>query len=485
MAEPDSTTLTKYFADDPPSLFDDIAQPQISLNQNETPVKFPDVSHLLEEEVTRPSVPNEIIDFWEPTPYTNQSGVPPPLTLPGMYTSADYQDYIKEVSIALLGKVESTAKRSDILSENDVTQDDRGLRQLILSGCFSAALNLTSRLLSVYGQGYNKVGQTSKSTPHSLGLWFTRLALLLRLGQYEICIREAEAFGNLNFPDMYYEYYPELYAGRKGSMVSFSFRLLIAELPIYKGRLHEAMNNLTELLETCKKIQRYFMKSHPDGAKFWNTRVQRVTHSIINCAILKKDFYLASELLQKLIQENDDDDAEGKKSLELALARVLLQSGDLYNAENIFKKVFGDKQNDITIIECTNRGLLHVAKAEFQEALKYFQKGLELEPKNIMLHNNVAVCLLYTGQLKLAIKQYETAIEINPTQALNENLLLNLSTLYELESNNARTKKLELLRKVATYKPDLNCSVEVCLKLDYKKQEEIVIKAEKKDTYVV
>lgn len=102
------------------------------------------------------------------------------------------------------------------------------------------------------------------------------------------------------------------------------------------------------------------------------------------------------------------------------------------------------------------------------------------------MHNNLAVCLLYTGQLKHAIKQYETAIEVNPIQALNENLLLNLSTLYELESNDARAKKLALLRKVATYKADLNSSVEVCLKLEYKRQaEELVIKTEKKDTYVV
>lgn len=95
------------------------------------------------------------------------------------------------------------------------------------------------------------------------------------------------------------------------------------------------------------------------------------------------------------------------------------------------------------------------------------------------------MCLLYTGQLKQAIQQFESAIELNPVRALNENLLLNLSTLYELESSDAKTKKLALLRQVATYKADLSCSVEICLKLDYKRQEEFVIKAEKKDTYVV
>ncbi|XP_063708108.1 trafficking protein particle complex subunit 12 [Culicoides brevitarsis] len=489
MAENDSSSLTKYFADDPPSLFDELVQPQqLSIIQNsDPPMKFPDVTHLLNEEVTKPNVPNEVIDFWEPSPYlsaTSTSSVPPPLTLPGMYTSVDYQDYIKEVSTALLGKIEAVAKRSDILSENDVTQDDRGLRQLILSGCFSAALNLTSRLLSVYGQGFNNVGQVSKSTPHSLGLWFTRLSLLLRLGQYDICVKEAEPFGKLNNPDMYFENYPELYPGRKGSLASFSFRLLLAELPIYKSRLNEAMNNLTELLETCKKIKTYFERTNSDAGRFWQRRIFRVMHSIINCAIMKKDHALATELLQQILRETDDEDE--KKSLELALGRVFLQSGDIKSAEICFTRVFGEKRDTVTLLECINRGLVHVAKAEFGEALKYFTKGLELDDKNIMLHNNLAVCLLYTGQLKNAIRQFETAIELNPHQALNENLLLNLSTLYELESNDARTKKLALLRKVATYKPDLNCSVEVCLKLEYKRQtDDFVIKMEKKDTYVV
>lgn len=92
---------------------------------------------------------------------------------------------------------------------------------------------------------------------------------------------------------------------------------------------------------------------------------------------------------------------------------------------------------------------------------------------------------MYTGRLKDAIKQYEYAIELNPTEALNENLLLNLSTLYELESNDAKNKKLNLLRKVHAYKPDLNCSVDVCLKLEYKRSEEPAGKLEIKEAFVI
>lgn len=180
----------------------------------------------------------------------------------------------------LLGE-DSVARRKEInLNEDAVTQDDFGLRNLIRAGCFRSALNLTTRLLAVYGQGYNKVGQVSKNTSHSLGIWFTRLSTLLRLGQYEICLKEAEAFGKLDRPDIFYEHYPDLYAGRIGSMACFSFRLLLAELPIYRGTLNEAMNNLTDLLEKCRRIQKKFeQESQPAGA-FWTKRVHRVIHAI-------------------------------------------------------------------------------------------------------------------------------------------------------------------------------------------------------------
>lgn len=80
----------------------------------------------------------------------------------------------------------------------------------------------------------------------------------------------------------------------------------------------------------------------------------------------------------------------------------------------------------------------------------------------------MCVCLLYSGKLKESIALYENAISKFPQRALNENLLLNLSTLYELESNNFRNKKLELLKMINKYKADMSTSLDVCLKLSIK-----------------
>lgn len=115
--------------------------------------------------------------------------------------------YIKSdpVSVAvntLLGEAEGNLRK--ILTANDVTQDERGLRHLIEAGCYRSAVNLTGRLLTIYGQGYGRLGQPAKHSPHSLQLWFTRFALLIKLGQYELCYLESEPFGLLNRPDIFY-----------------------------------------------------------------------------------------------------------------------------------------------------------------------------------------------------------------------------------------------------------------------------------------
>lgn len=112
-------------------------------------------------------------------------------------------DPIKEAVIYLLGDEEANNRK--ILTADDVTQDEHGIRKLIESGCLRSAVNLTTRCLTNFGQGYGRIGQPSKHTTHSLQLWFTRFSLLLKVGEFSLCQREAEAFGLLNRPDVYYE----------------------------------------------------------------------------------------------------------------------------------------------------------------------------------------------------------------------------------------------------------------------------------------
>lgn len=72
--------------------------------------------------------------------------------------------------MSYLGEAEAAAFKSKIIEE--VTQDERGLKMLIEDENYSEALNLTTRLLAMYGQGPGQMGYPSKHTKHSLQVMF-------------------------------------------------------------------------------------------------------------------------------------------------------------------------------------------------------------------------------------------------------------------------------------------------------------------------
>lgn len=65
---------------------------------------------------------------------------------------------------------------------------------------------------------------------------------------------EAEPFGSLDKPDLFFQFYPEMYGGRPGSIATFSFRLLIAELPMHCGKPKESMTRLFNLVATVRQV---------------------------------------------------------------------------------------------------------------------------------------------------------------------------------------------------------------------------------------
>jgi len=75
----------------------------------------------------------------------------------------------------------------------------------------------------------------------------------------------------------------------------------------------------------------------------------------------------------------------------------------------------------------------------------------------------MAICLLYLGKLKDAIKLLEDCLHKNPVGALHESILLNICTLYELESTVCLEQKISILKLLSHYKGDgINMA---CLKL--------------------
>lgn len=390
----------------------------------------------------------------------------------------------------MLGK--EVAKERNTLLPDDVTQDERGLRKLIEEGCFRSAVNLTSRLLGIYGQGVGRLGQPAKHTPHSLQLWFTRFNLLVKLGLFEMVTAEAEAFQQLSRPDLFYDFYAEMYNGRKGSMASFTFRLLLAELPMYVGQEKIALDNLSNVNSVCKQIMDHLsLKGDAVGTLFWKRRYARSLQSMVNCSLVLKNYGLVHSLMKQL-EDLQMWTSQELQDLHSTWCRIYLQCGDIFNADQQHTKSrlqTTTNSSNLSTRDLLDKGLRSVAQNDFEDGLNFFQNALRGDPHNVTVSgrerervveriqgplyimlslqvlNNIAVCQLYTGKLDEAIKTFERAIDDSTASGLNEYLVVNLSTLYELQSSNAMDKKQQLLKKLNQQKGDLSLNLDYCLKL--------------------
>ncbi|KAF5889575.1 trafficking protein particle complex subunit 12, partial [Clarias magur] len=135
------------------------------------------------------------------------------LSMPGLRFDNLQGDAVKDLMLRFLG--DQAATKRQVLTANSVEQNFLGLKQLIATKNWRAAVDLTGRLLTAHGQGYGKSGQPSGHTADTLQLWFVRLALLVKLNLFQNAELEFEPFGYLDQPDLYYEYYPAAYPGRR------------------------------------------------------------------------------------------------------------------------------------------------------------------------------------------------------------------------------------------------------------------------------
>ncbi|CAB3362278.1 Hypothetical predicted protein [Cloeon dipterum] len=388
------------------------------------------------------------------------------LTKPGVMLEEDMTDTVQELVLHYLGEEEASKRK--VLVCSDVTQDDRGLRDLIQAGCIRAAVNLTGRLLSMYGQDAGRSGYPTKHTPHSIQLWATRIALLVKLRSFSLADIESEPFGDLERPDLYFQYYPDMYGNRPGTMVPFSFRLLLAEFPQYLNKGKESLVRLHSVLAVVRQILKNLDAGlmedgspisisdadRAESKKLWRSREVRVLYSIANCAIFQKAYELAVNVIEQIIVK----EPSSQKALQSALGRLMLMLGDVSAAESFFSSC--DPAETRSIVD---RGLVAITQNAFQEAFEIFGKALVKEPNNVLVINNMAICLLYMGKLKDSIKLLEDALQNNPVGGLHESILLNICTLYELESTVCLEQKLSILKLLTHYKGDgINMA---CLKL--------------------
>jgi Flp pilus assembly protein TadD len=98
------------------------------------------------------------------------------------------------------------------------------------------------------------------------------------------------------------------------------------------------------------------------------------------------------------------------------------------NDEAVFRAAsvaLSQTPNDIMALNAI--GFYYYRKSQFLAAQYFFSRALKVEPKNSVLHNNLGLVNLSTGELRDAIKSFRKAIELDSS---NATAAANLGAIY-------------------------------------------------------
>eukprot|EP00743_Colponemidia_sp_Colp-15_P007590 GILK01008206.1.p1 GENE.GILK01008206.1~~GILK01008206.1.p1 ORF type:complete len:652 (-),score=104.05 GILK01008206.1:114-2036(-) len=353
------------------------------------------------------------------------------------------------------------------------------------------------------------------TVPERLQLSLYRIMFLMRLKNYQRAEDELRALGSLEAATYRYENYPAEYPGRTGSMVPFSLRLFHGQLPHYLGDSQKALDRLYNLLAHCESelasaekldkkhktkldkiiseqqtgsptanttskdlfdvddvVEDMFSKSatglrsaassiseYPTPTAplaAWRSRYRRVSLVISGMFITQSEYLQAIRILKKLLEMEPTD-----IQLQCILGRIYLQMGDIAAASSIFQSIEQTAHDGaLDSVARINRGLLYFALGQFKEALEEFRTQVTVDSTDLVAVNNFALASLYCKELQQAIEFLEQALRKDPVNHLNESLIFNLCTLYDLALQDSAERKKVIQDLVARYGPeDFDASV--------------------------
>ena len=220
---------------------------------------------------------------------------------------------------------------------------------------------------------------------------------------------------------------------------------------------------VSEMSTALNDVEETAGRNSDDNLKRWKQRQEFVISCIISHHLNQKDFMLVLKWFKQLLSNHPSDPFLCSK-----LGYVLMQLGDLNSASQVFAEVerivdetSGPHSSHLKGLVCRNRGMKLVALKQYNEAIKEFDAALAIDPVDIISANNKALCSMYSRDLIGSTKALESILDKAPLLALNESLVLNLCSMYELAFvHNHHTKKnlSDWIQQVAPADFDISCT---------------------------
>ncbi|KAK1308268.1 hypothetical protein QJS10_CPA09g00522 [Acorus calamus] len=302
------------------------------------------------------------------------------------------------------------------------------LQELAVRGSWRSILDKVSRA--------RKLSLLKTPHEHLVYLSFNVLSLL-KLRRFSDAASDLSSLLSPSSPDAdpfddpryRYETYPDVYPGRSGSMVPFALRWIHALLPQHLGR------------------RSLVPPPRPRAEEGVEEREVSVLSSIVANHFAHREFDVCVALIGDLLRLRPSDPV-----LLSRLGYVQTQMGDLEGARDTFARVEA-LSADVNLVS-RNRAVIRVVEKEFTEAVREYEVCVERDPSDVVAINNKALCLMYSRDLSGAIKVLEGALERVPTEALNETVVVNLCSMYELAHVNHSDIKKSLGNWIAKVAPD-------------------------------
>ncbi|MED6179724.1 hypothetical protein PIB30_003525 [Stylosanthes scabra] len=339
---------------------------------------------------------------------------------------------------------------------NDLCHDLTSLQDLANRGAWRSVIDKVSRARAL---------NLLQNPHHHLTYLAYNALAFAKLRRFNEASAELDSMEDLDSHHYRYETYPKVYPNRTGSMVPFSLRWLHALLPIKLGHRNQGVDRLYTLLDFVRdKIRDKEKNNLEHSVQIWKKREVFVVNCIIGNHLSHKEFTVCLSLLNELLSRDSLD-----LLLVSQLGYVQLQIGDLEGAKVSFSKVEGMVEeakkgngngslllNEIEMMNLVNRNkaLVYLVGKDYVSAVREYEECIERDGSDVVALNNKALCLMYLRDLSDSIKVLENALETVPTMALNETLVVNLCSMYELAYVNHSDIKRTLSNWIARVAPD-------------------------------
>ena len=343
---------------------------------------------------------------------------------------------------------------------------DTPLSTLLSAGHFRAAAEKAADTLS------SGLDISPLDIPRILSLFHTRLATLVLLSHAELAAKEARAFLDILAREAGSASQPSSRATSRErrspigapigaargagertnplALIPWDLRLLLERLKtVLVNDKRRGIMGLYQLGSECRVQAAAAAKTGDDDSRaVWSARLLDLGIRVAAELVDMGEFETALRHLETLERGIEAADLEARTRMAVRRALLYLKMGNLEAAEKCFEG------SDVAATEVlVLRALGLMAEGDYDAAAAALEPLRRTHPDDELVRQNLAVCLLYAGDITAASEMLEGLVdgteESGGTGKTFTGLLFNLATIYELRTERARDRKVVLVERLA------------------------------------